>query len=136
MRFRLLAFFVVLAALTSCSENSSESSPDAGELRVEQEFAGNAAYAEGSYSYVRIEEDDGDEVSEKRLDDVPRPTWTTHLEPGSYRLISYQRPCAGDCSTLDPPTDRCEKLFHVARRGRIAAAIRVSPGEGCTIEFR
>ena len=33
------------------------------------------------------------------------------LSPGRYRVISYQRPCDGNCGLLDPPTDRC------ARRG-------------------
>jgi hypothetical protein len=35
------------------------------------------------------------------------------LPPGAYRLVSYQRPCAGNCDYLDPPTDRCETVLHL-----------------------
>ena len=27
---------------------------------------------------------------------------TVRLEPGSYRLVSFQRPCDGNCGYLDP----------------------------------
>ncbi len=60
---------------------------------------------EGAYSYVRIEDQNGHKVTEQRVQserNVEIP-----LDPGAYRLVSYQRTCDGNCSILDPASDSC-----------------------------
>jgi len=59
---------------------------------------------------------------------------TLRLEPGSYRVISFQRPCDGNCGYLDSPTDKCSRKIEAKADGLIEATVRLSPGEGCTID--
>ena len=100
------------------------------------------AYFEGSYSYVRVEDLDGEKLIEERLplegEKVGELRFlsrtTLRIDPGSYRLESFQRPCDGNCDSLDPPTDMCSSEIAVARDRAVQVAITVRPGEGCTVE--
>jgi hypothetical protein len=49
--------------------------------------------------------------------------------------VSFQRPCDGNCGYLDPPADQCDVPFDVAAKRVITAPVRLTPGEGCTIEL-
>jgi hypothetical protein len=102
-------------------------------LHVRQEWVGGSLYIEGSYSYVRLEQD-GKKVVQVRLKGSKTAEATLRLEPGSYRLVSFQRPCDGNCGYLDPPTDRCGREIEAKADGLIEATVRLSPGKGCTIE--
>jgi hypothetical protein len=107
--------------------------PHAGRLNVRQVLVPDGAvYTEGSYSYVRVERG-GEKVVQVRLVRVPRAV--IRLDPGSYRLISFQRPCDGNCHLLDPPTDRCARGFSMASDGSLHATVRFAPGNGCRISF-
>ena len=55
------------------------------------------------------------------------------LGPGRYTVISYQRPCAGNCGMLDPPTDRCARRVRVLSGGLTEVAVHVRPGRRCTM---
>ncbi len=91
---------------------------------------GSGQYIEGSLSYVRVERE-GRLVRQVRL---VKPTATISLVPGSYRLVSFQRPCDPSCAgDLDPPTDRCSEAFDAASGELVEATVRLSPGKGCTI---
>ena len=61
----------------------------------------------------------------------PRFRMQRRLAPGRYRVISYQRPCDGNCGTLDPPTDRCARRVRILSGGLTEVAVRVRPGRGC-----
>jgi hypothetical protein len=90
---------------------------------------------EGEYSYVRIEHLGGDRVAEHRLRDGRT---TVRLGPGSYRLVSYQRTCDGNCGMLDSPSERCSSKFAISIDNSskpLSAAVRVRFGSGCTIRF-
>jgi hypothetical protein len=101
-------------------------------VHVQQEWTAGGLYIEGSYSYVRVESD-GTAVTEVRLSDERVPRATIRLEPGTYRLISFQRPCDGNCSNLDPPTDECSHRIEVEPSEELRELVSLSPGEGCTI---
>jgi hypothetical protein len=101
-------------------------------VHVRQEWAGGNLYIEGSYSYVRLEQG-GKSVKQVRLKGGRTLEATLPLEPGSYRLVSFQRPCDGNCGYLDPPTDKCSREIEAKAGGRVEATVRLSPGEGCTI---
>ena len=58
------------------------------------------------------------------------------LAPGTYMVINYQRPCDGNCGTLDPPTDRCVRRVRILSGGLTEVALRVRPGRRCTISRR
>ena len=112
-------------------------------MRIQQIFdMSEGGYFEGSYSYVRVENLDGEKLIEERLPlegeklgELRFLSRTTlRLDPGSYRLVSFQRPCEGSCDSLDPPTDVCSGKIAVARDRAVQVAITVRPGAGCTIE--
>lgn len=130
--FAAALFAVSLAAGCGGSEPSPRSA-DPATLHVRQQWVGGGLYVEGSYSYVRVERD-GDSVHELRLSGERIPRATIHLDPGTYRLVSFQRPCDGNCSRLDPPTDRCSHEIEATAGRRIEATVRLTPGEGCTID--
>ena len=93
---------------------------------------GGSLYIEGSYSYVRVEQDEK-KVVQVRLKGRKLEA-TVRLEPGSYRLVSFQRPCDGNCGYLDPPTDRCSREIEAKAGARVEATVRLTPGQGCTID--
>ena len=95
-------------------------------------------YAEGAESYVRVERLNGDKLIERRLDDAG----TMRLDPGSYRLLSWQHPCDGNptasapCSGRDPPTDECSGELRVRHSRPVQATVTVRAGEGCSVKVK
>jgi hypothetical protein len=138
----LLSIVVAACGGTETVRPADTQPPGSVTVRVEQLYdMSKGMYVEGAFSYVRIEDANGNELVEKRLDDseqaddlVPTSTTTLGLDPGTYRLVSYQRPCDGNCGYLDPPTDKCSREIVVDSGGPMTVTIRVQPGEGCTIE--
>jgi hypothetical protein len=135
-------FHLAIAAVGISLLSACESSPDrhAGShpvtLRVvEERVPGSALYIEGSYSYVRVEHD-GHQIAQVRLTDAPTPRATVRLGPGSYRLVSFQRACDGNCGILDSPSDGCDLTVEVSADRVVTATVRFSPGKGCTIAVR
>ena len=102
-------------------------------LHVRQEWVGTGLYIEGSYSYVRVEQGEKN-VVQTRLRGGKTPETTLRLDPGSYRLVSFQRPCDGNCGYLDPPTDQCSRGIEAKAGALVEATVRLSPGDGCTID--
>jgi hypothetical protein len=100
-----------------------------GTLRLSQRLDTSAgAYVEGSVSHLRVR--DGRRVVFRRSGSGPIDA---RLRPraGLYRVVSFQRPCDGNCSTLDPPVDRCSERVRVyaGETSRVGAVTR--PGKGC-----
>ena len=102
-----------------------------GKLKVTQTFDG--VYDDGSVSYLRVR--NGRRVVLRRS--RPGPL-RAGLSPraGLYRVVSYQRPCQGTCSQLEPPVDQCSRRVRVfaGETSRVHAVTR--PGEGCRIAVR
>ena len=134
---------LALLALSACARDESpDPGPDAVDVPVRQIYdMSQGGYFEGSYSYVRVESLAGEKVIEKRLLEGEKfgplrflSTTTVRLAPGSYRLVSFQRPCSGNCGFLDPPTDTCSREMVVAPDRSVEATVTVRPGEGCSVE--
>jgi hypothetical protein len=105
--------------------------PDRGSLTLSTRVdASKGPYIEGSISYLHLKR--GDRVVARRSGSGPI---RTRLKPhaGLYRVVSYQRPCDGNCSELDPPTDRCSKRVRVYAGESSSARVVTKPGSGCTI---
>ncbi len=127
----LLALCVALALFGAACKSTTKSSGPA-KLHVTQVLVrGSGLYIEGSYSYVRIERD-GHRIREVRL---TKRSATIRLDSGSYRLVSFQRPCDGNCGYLDPATDGCREGFDASAGELVEATVRLTPGRGCTIAF-
>ena len=139
-RCAALAFLTgLLATSIGCGgeDDYTSTSPDASDLRILQIWDESAGlYAEGARSYVRIETVAEEQLVELELEpSAAGHEATIRLDPGDYRLVSWQRPCDGSCDSLDSPTDECSKQFAVSPRTAPVASIEVRAGEGCTIAF-
>jgi hypothetical protein len=134
---------VVLGAVASflaagCDSNHHNSPGlSAAKLHIEQlHVAGAGFFVEGSYSYIRIERSNGDELLERRLSNERTPQATVRLDPGIYRLVSFQRSCSGNCNYLDPPADACSHRLTMRSASPVSAVIHLSPGAGCEITVK
>ncbi len=125
-----IAVVVALLALPA----SAEAAPGTLDLR-ESIDRSRGLYVEGSVSYVRVLGIRGRLVVARRVR-KPRFRMQRRLPPGRYRVISYQRPCDGNCGLLDPPTDRCARPVQILSGGLTEVAVRVRPGRGCTMSRR
>jgi hypothetical protein len=144
MRNLLVALLASIALVApACGDTSEPASEGFGpvDVRIQQvlDFS-KGRYTEGSYSYVRVERPDGEEVLKERLGNDRECSESEcvseivlPLVPGEYRFVSFQRPCEGNCGFLDPPTDRCDRLVGVRAEEAQNVVVTVRPGEGCTI---
>ena len=122
---------LALALLTILGAAPGASLP---RLHVHQVIAkGSPLPVEGSIPYLRVVGLDGSTVVKRRL--TPKRSATIALPPGRYRLQSWQRYCDGNCTRLDPPSDRCSRRFTLDRGQRLAATITVRYGSGCKIAW-
>jgi hypothetical protein len=144
MRNPLVALFASLALVAAACGNTSEPAGEGSgpvDVRLQQvlDFS-KGRYTEGSYSYVRVERPDGEDVLKERLGNERECSESEcvseivlRLAPGEYRLASFQRPCDGNCGFLDPPTDRCDRLIEVRAGAAQNVVVTVHPGDGCVI---
>jgi hypothetical protein len=109
-----------------------------GFLIVDQQLGG--FFTEGSFPYVKLESAGGRVIAERLLRDtrILLPLLRQRLDAGTYRLLSYQRPCEGACPRrggrgLDPPTLRCEASVEIAAGETVTALVRPRAGHGCRI---
>jgi hypothetical protein len=130
-----VAFAALLAAFAfGCgSDEPDEASSDSLRVVVEQTASGGGMYIEGAFSYIQVRDEAGDVDVEQRAMFRSRISFRFPLMPGEYRLISFQRPCGGNCGNLDPPTDRCEADLSVSGETH-RIRIEVTPGGGCMID--
>jgi D-alanyl-D-alanine dipeptidase len=127
VRVRLAIAAVVVAVLALPA--SAADAP--GTLDYRQSFVPGRPYVEGAVSYVRVRDAKGDVVVRRRVRHKPGFRLVRKLPPGRYGVTSYQRPCDGNCGTLDPPTDRCSRRMRVLSGGLTDMRVTVRPGRGC-----
>jgi D-alanyl-D-alanine dipeptidase len=102
-----------------------------GTLDYRQTFdTSRGMYIEGAFSYVRVSDARGRVVLERAYQ-RGRFRLRHPLPAGRYRVRSFQRPCDGNCGTLDPPMDSCSRRLRVLPRGRTVVRVSVRPGRGC-----
>jgi zinc D-Ala-D-Ala dipeptidase len=124
---RTLVTAVALAAVAVPA--AAEAAP--GTLDFQQSSARRPPYPEGAVSFVRVRDADGDTVVRRRVRHRPRFRMVRRLGPGRYKIVSYQRPCDGNCLLLDSPTDRCARRIRMLSGGLTTVRVRVRPGRGC-----
>ena len=128
---------LVLVALVflGCGEAAS---PQPARLEVWETLPEMPRYIEGSISFLRVESVESGEVladgpvSDPSAERGKVPLFSAMLEPGSYRLLSHQRPCDGNCSLLDPPVDRCSATVRV-EGDAVRATVVLAQSGGCEI---
>ena len=149
-RFGLLLALGIAAVLAGCGGGDDEpavtspgtepvaTSSGTAELHVLQVWDESVGlYVEGARSFVRVDTAAGDEVVEMELQSTPSGHEATiRLDPGRYRLLSWQRPSSGASGVYDAPTDQCDAPFEIKPQTPVEAQIEVRAAEGCTIRFR
>jgi zinc D-Ala-D-Ala dipeptidase len=114
---------------------AAEAAP--GTLDFRQAFPkGAPLYDEGTVSFVRVRDASGELAVRRRVQHRPRFRMSRRLPPGRYRVISYQRPCAGNCGRLDPPTDSCARRIRILSSGLTEVGVTVRPGRRCRMSRR
>ena len=104
---------VAVLAATACSGHY-RAGPHAARLNVRQVRQPGPIPVEGAYSYARVERD-GKTVVQVRLSAALVPRAVIRLDSGSYRLVSFQRNCNGNCHFLGPPSDECSRRSRCGR---------------------
>jgi len=138
-----LVLTVMLAIVASgCGPASEDRAPadraaaGPGRLTVVHVRPQPPRYIEGAVSHVTLVRlDTGEVIHEGPLADGPvAPRFTRELPAARYRLVSFQRPCSGNCEMLDPPTDRCERTIEVGPGADREATVVLPRSGGCVIE--
>ena len=122
----MIAALAVAAALGFATPSAH-----ATRLTIAETFVGKGMYIEGSRWHLRV-----DHRRLSLVDDYVRRTWTRVVEPGRYRIVSFQRPCDGNCSLLDPPTDRCSATVRVPTGRTLRITIVNRFGPTCSMRTR
>lgn len=134
---RLIVAATAAALLGGCGDQSRlEKRPS--HLVVRETHPATPRYIEGSLSFLRVEKTGGEVVIDGPVTDgrnvsKKKPLFDRELEAGRYRLVSYQRPCQGNCERLDPPTDRCEATFRLEAGVPSAVTVVLRQEGGCTV---
>src|SRR5262245_52711525 len=97
---------------------------------VVSEAGSGPDYIEGYVAFFQVYSDRR-KVDGKRLRDK---TACFTLPSGKYDLVSYLRPCDGNCGFLDPPSDECRASFSIKAK-EILYAVRENARRSCKLRF-
>ena len=132
---RILALCVAASIAALAAPAASAQSPS-GVLDFRRVLdLSRGPYIEGSVAFLRVRDAAGRVV----LDESSRRVrWRVRrrLPAGRYRLTSFERPCSGNCSVLDPPADRCSRRITIITHGRTGVRATVRPGRGCRMRVK
>jgi hypothetical protein len=117
--------------MAACGPEERPSAGDRqGRLVVHKALAAGPIFIEGSVTHVRLVHRDGKVVLDglRPAGSVDVPLVDRAVPPGTYRLTAVERPCDGNCGTLDPPvaTTRCrvKVIVSAARTTRVKIVLR------------
>jgi hypothetical protein len=135
MTTKWLCTAALLVLLPACGSAEAEpSAPAPSTLSVTQAYEGGSLYIEGAVWFTRIERSDGSVAATARVAPGEAQTFSRTLEPGTYTLDTFQRPCEGSCSAaLDPPTDHCATDLELEPGRTLGVTVHVTPGSDCEI---
>lgn len=147
----MVASIALLPLLVGCDDGDDESRDASGgrptkststsptttpSLSVQMRLDGT--YSRVTVHFIRVERPDGASVLERKLS--PERGFATSLEPGEYRLLSFQRQCKAECgdepepSELGEPIDLCGTYFSIPATGTTTLTVKLVPDVGCEIE--
>ena len=92
-------------------------------------------YTEGSYFFLKVRTDAGELILGRTYGAADNKfAVRKSLPPGTYSILSYERPCEGACpepgdvGTLDPPTSRCERVLIIESSETYHLPVIAGPG--------
>jgi D-alanyl-D-alanine dipeptidase len=132
---RILALCVAASIAALAAPAASAQSPS-GVLDFRRVLdLSRGPYIEGSVAFLRVRDAAGRVVLDESSG---RVRWRVRrrLPAGRYRLTSFERPCSGNCSVLDPPAERCSRRITIIAHGRTGVRATVRPGRGCRLRVK
>jgi hypothetical protein len=128
---RTLLVPVAAALLGGCG--GSPADQPSGTLEVGQEGTAPARTA----WYLRIETTDADPVTEHAYP-TPPITLTRQLAVGTYRVISWNRPCTDNCPSsgengLGPLSQVCGAPVTITQGNRVSATVVINTDGTCSV---
>jgi len=120
----------LLFKLQSAFQITPPAAPNNAATLVVSESGDGPTYIEGAWGYLRVTSSDA-LIDERRLEGASS---SISLAPGIYELISYSRPCNGNCSNPDAPRDEC-RLSVTLAAGETLTLDRVRAGSTCTLKI-
>jgi hypothetical protein len=107
-----------------------------GTLRITQ-FRTACCYIEGSVAFLSIAGPNDAVLTDRSYRPIEdrQVLYSAALPVGRYNVVSYQRPCDGNCDHLSAPTDRCTGSFDVAQGQTTPVVVRFAPSKGCTMQI-
>ena len=148
MRRTLLLLLVLAAACTgsptvastpsATTSTGDEPTPTPSRGVLVLDVSRGCCYREGSFFYLKVRTDTGEVVVDRRygaaqLEFIVREK----LPPGSYSILTYERPCEGGCpkpfrvGALDPPASRCERTVTIRSGEKNRIRVVTVPGHDC-----
>lgn len=128
----LIGSFVVCLPVVSHGQGAKpQASSSSKPALVFSKTGRGPMYFEGAIEFYRLLSE-----GKKVRDDsrIPKSA-SVELDPGSYELVSYVRPCDGNCDLLDPPRDECRATFSI-KPGQTLYAVRQQTSTGaCTLSI-
>jgi hypothetical protein len=115
---------------------TAAANPGSAHVQIAQLTVGTAVPVEGALSYIRVEHANGAVLIARQL---PGKKFVIKVDPGIYRMASWQRICDANCGNLDPPSSQCERTFSVRQGELLQATVRVNftfPATPCLIVLR
>jgi len=127
---RLVSALLVVSTVALAMAVEADAAGPRGTLRIDQRFdlSGGRSYEEGSISVLRVRAGRRVVVRRRRLGPLGV---SLHPRAGLFRVVSFQRPCDGNCSMLDPPVDRCSHRVRVFAGEITGVRVVTRPGRGC-----
>jgi hypothetical protein len=124
---------VAFGAVGGRNATPGSASPGRGTLWVLQSLdLSGPRFIEGATGYLQVRSEDGRLIEEAQGPAGAGVRLRLELPSGTYRVVSYLRPCDGNCGYLDAPTGRCVATVGVAAGLVTRAVALVKPTEGCT----
>ena len=122
---RLVLSVLALAAVACAHDEPT------GQLVIKKSLEGPPFFEEGSATQLRIVREDGTTVVDG-VHSTAKPLFDQRLPPGSYTLETVERPCDGNCGTLDGPvgSTRCVLGVRVVagQSSEVSIALELSAG--------
>jgi hypothetical protein len=125
---RVLRFALLLFALAACAPTTpTVDAPleTSATLRVFQEQRGDNMYIEGQISYLSI---DGTEHQFQPATLETSLLIEMDVRVGEVEVESWQRPCSGNCDSLDPPANQCSATVEAESGETLRLLVSFTPG--------
>jgi len=130
-RALLIALLLLAVACATTTPTVDPPLETTATLRVFQEQL-ECCYIEGQVSYLSI---DGTEQEFRPKTTEVSLLVEMEVRVGEIDLESWQRPCSGNCDSLDPPANQCATTVEAGAGQTVRILISFSPGpDPCVLE--